>query len=66
MLLKSFSQIILCIKTDVTIDLQNNNVLEHNTEAEPWKITLVDTGKDSMTGGRVKRIQNHIGNEHLC
>ncbi len=50
-------------KTDVTIDLQNNNVLEHNTEAEPWKITLVDTGKDSMTGGRVKRIQNHIGNE---
>tara|TARA_B110000971_G_C19955834_1_gene475595 strand:- start:7 stop:780 length:774 start_codon:yes stop_codon:yes gene_type:complete len=49
-------------KTDVTIDLEQNNILEHNTEAEPWKITLVDTGKDSMTGGRIKRIQKHIGN----
>jgi glucose-1-phosphate cytidylyltransferase len=49
-------------KTDVTIDLNKNKISEHQTEAEPWKITLVDTGKDSMTGGRVKRIQKHIGN----
>ena len=48
-------------KTDVTIDLKKNLVLEHETEAEPWKITLVDTGKDSMTGGRIKRIQKHVG-----
>ena len=48
-------------KTDVTIDLKKNLILEHNTEAEPWKITMVDTGKDSMTGGRIKRIQKHIG-----
>ena len=62
-IIKEFFSNYFMHKTDVTIDLQNNNVLEHNTEAEPWKITLVDTGKDSMTGGRVKRIQSHIGNE---
>ena len=48
-------------KTDITIDLNKNQLLEHNTEAEPWKITMVDTGKDSMTGGRIKRIKKHIG-----
>ena len=48
-------------RTDVTIDLKENQILEHTTDAEPWKITLVDTGKDSMTGGRIKRIQKHIG-----
>jgi len=50
-------------KSDITIDLATNSMQVHDTNAEPWKITLVDTGVDSMTGGRVKRIQNHIGNE---
>jgi glucose-1-phosphate cytidylyltransferase len=50
-------------QSDVTIDLSTNQVQVHNSQAEPWKITLVDTGKDSMTGGRIKRIQHHIGNE---
>lgn len=50
-------------KSDVTIDLKNNSVEVHDSQAEPWKITLVDTGNDSMTGGRIKRIQPHIGNE---
>lgn len=50
-------------QSDVTIDLAKNQVFTHDTQAEPWKITLVDTGHDSMTGGRVKRIQKHIGNE---
>ena len=49
-------------KTDVTIDLKKNKVSEHDSGAEPWKITLVDTGKDSMTGGRIKRVQKHLGN----
>lgn len=48
-------------KSDVTIDLCYNQVVTHDTQAEPWKITLVDTGVNSMTGGRVKRIQKHIG-----
>ena len=50
-------------QSDVTIDLSTNQVQIHDSYAEPWKITLVDTGKDSMTGGRIKRIQHHIGNE---
>lgn len=50
-------------KSDVTIDLKNNSVKVYDCHAEPWNITLVDTGIDSMTGGRIKRIQTHIGNE---
>lgn len=50
-------------QSDVTIDLSTNQVQIHDSYAEPWKITLVDTGKDSMTGGRIKRIRHHIGNE---
>jgi glucose-1-phosphate cytidylyltransferase len=50
-------------KSNITIDLADNSVKVHDSEAEPWKITLVDTGKDSMTGGRIKRIQPYIGNE---
>jgi len=50
-------------KSDVTIDLKNNSVEVHDSQAEPWKITLVDTGNDSMTGGRIKRIQPYINNE---
>ncbi len=50
-------------QSDVTIDLSTNQVQIHDTQAEPWKITLVDTGKDTMTGGRIKRIQHHVGNE---
>lgn len=50
-------------KSDVTIDLKENTTQVHDSQAEPWKITLVDTGNDSMTGGRIKRIQKHIGNE---
>ena len=50
-------------KSDVTIDLSDNSIKVHDSQAEPWRITLVDTGNDSMTGGRIKRIQQHIGNE---
>ena len=50
--------------SDVTFDFTNNNAMEvHNNVAEPWKVTLVDTGLDTMTGGRVKRIQRYVGNE---
>ena len=50
-------------KSDVTIDLSDNSLKVHDSQAEPWKITLVDTGVNSMTGGRIKRIQPHVGNE---
>ncbi len=49
--------------SDITFDIENNNMIIHNTNSEPWKVTIVDTGLNTMTGGRVKRIQKYIGNE---
>lgn len=50
--------------SDITFDFSNNNeMIVHNNVAEPWKVTLVDTGLNTMTGGRVKRVQKYIGNE---
>jgi len=49
--------------SDITFDLANNKMDVHDTAVENWKITLVDTGKDSMTGGRIKRIQKYVGNQ---
>ena len=49
--------------SDVTFDLANNRMEVHNNYAEPWKVTLVDTGLNTMTGGRVKRLQPYIGDE---
>lgn len=48
--------------SDITVDIKNNSIEVHDTHSEPWKITLVDTGLESMTGGRVKKIQKYIGN----
>ncbi|MCR5626263.1 MAG: glucose-1-phosphate cytidylyltransferase [Lachnospiraceae bacterium] len=49
--------------SDITYDLSNNSVEVHNNHSEPWKVTLVDTGLKTMTGGRIKRIKNYVGNE---
>lgn len=46
--------------SDVTFDILNNTIDVHQKKAEPWKITLVDTGEDSMTGGRLKRVSEHL------
>lgn len=50
-------------QSDVTIDMQSGKMEVHNNSSEPWKVTLLDTGIDSMTGGRVKRAQDFVGNE---
>ena len=49
--------------SDVTFDLANNSMKVHNNYSEPWKVTLIDTGLYTMTGGRVKRIQEYVGDE---
>ena len=49
--------------SDITFDLANNEMKVHNNFSEPWKVTLVDTGLNTMTGGRVKRIKEYVGNE---
>lgn len=48
-------------QSDVTIDLGGNNLEIHQSKAEPWKITLVDTGLNTMTGGRIKRVRKYLG-----
>jgi len=49
--------------SDVTFDLANNSMQVHYQHAEPWKVTLVDTGEDTLTGGRLKRVNNYINQE---
>jgi glucose-1-phosphate cytidylyltransferase len=49
--------------SDVTFDMQNNRMVVHVRRAESWKVTLVDTGDDSMTGGRLRRVTDHVKNE---
>ena len=49
--------------SDITFDLANNTATVHSSHVEPWKVTIVDTGYDTMTGGRVKRIEKYIGDE---
>ena len=49
--------------SDVTFDLRNNSMEVHNRHAEPWKVTLVDTGLNTMTGGRVRRIREYTDGE---
>ena len=51
--------------SDVTFNLKNNSFKVHQNKAEPWSVTLVDTGDNSMTGGRLKRIHSFIKNEEL-
>ncbi|MCR4407019.1 MAG: glucose-1-phosphate cytidylyltransferase [Anaerolineae bacterium] len=52
--------------SDVTFDLRNNSVKIHQNDAEPWRVTLVDTGDKTMTGGRLKRVKDYIGDETFC
>lgn len=50
-------------QSNVTIDLKNNKMEVHHNESEPWKVTLIDTGHNTMTGGRIKRVSDYISNE---
>jgi glucose-1-phosphate cytidylyltransferase len=49
--------------SDVTFNMHDNSIEIHNQKAEPWKITLIDTGDDSQTGGRLKRVKSYLSNE---
>ena len=52
--------------SDVTFDMRFNQMNVHCGYAEPWRVTLVDTGDKTLTGGRLKRVREHIGNETFC
>jgi len=52
--------------SDVTFDMKNNRMEVHNQRSEPWRVTIVDTGETTMTGGRLKKVQDYVGNESFC
>lgn len=52
--------------SDVTFDMTKNNMEIHQNNSEPWRITLVETGEKTMTGGRLKRVKDYVGNEDFC
>ena len=52
--------------SDVTFDMSDNNMEVHQQNAEPWRVTLVDTGELTQTGGRLKKVADHIGDDTFC
>ena len=53
-------------KSNITFDLKKNGIEVHSSNVEPWRITLVDTGLNTMTGGRLKRVKGFLDNESFC
>ena len=51
------------LNSNFSIELKSNKITEHNNHTEDWKVTLVDTGLDTMTGGRLKRLRKYLGKE---
>jgi glucose-1-phosphate cytidylyltransferase len=52
--------------SDATFDLLNNKLTIHHSNAEPWQVTVVDTGEQTMTGGRLRRVKKFLANETFC
>jgi glucose-1-phosphate cytidylyltransferase len=52
--------------TDLTFDLRTRETITHSDSVEPWRVTLIDTGENSMTGGRLKRVRDHLDEETFC
>ncbi len=52
--------------SDATFDFANNRTIIHSRSVEPWKVTLIDTGANTMTGGRLKRVRQHLGDAPFC
>ena len=52
--------------SDITFDMSNNKMELHHCNSEPWRVTLIDTGLNSGTGGRLRRIKSYLGDEDFC
>ncbi len=53
-------------RSDVTFEMETNKMQVHQQHAEPWKVTLIDTGENTMTGGRLKKVQKYLGDDDFC
>jgi len=65
-MIKEYFQNYFLHMSDVTLDMENNKMEVHQRFAEPWKITIVDTGEETMTGGRLKRVRSYLGEDAFC
>jgi len=65
MIKQYFSQYFLEV-SDITFDMKENKMNVHTNGSDPWKVTLVDTGEKTMTGGRLKRVKDYIDNDTFC
>ena len=65
-MIKEFFSNYFLYSSDITFNMKDNKMEVHSSFAEPWNITLVDTGEKTMTGGRLKRISKYINNETFC
>lgn len=52
--------------SDITFDMQHNRMEVHQKHAEPWRVTIIDTGEQTMTGGRLRRVREYVGDETFC
>ena len=64
--IKEFFANYLLHSSDITISMKDNKLTMHKGKAEPWEVTLVDTGANTMTGGRLKRVKEYIKEEEFC
>ena len=64
--IKEYFQNYFLHMSDVTFDMKHNKMEVHHHKAEPWRVTLIDTGDSTMTGGRLKRVGEYVGNEPFC
>jgi len=62
-IIKSYFESYYDLNSDFTIDLRNNRKIFHNSEVEPWRVTLLDTGLNTMTGGRIKKAAKYLNDE---
>lgn len=53
-------------RSDVTFDMRTGKTIVHEAVHEPWSVTLIDTGEDTMTGGRLRRVRDYLGDEDFC
>lgn len=65
-LIKEYFRNYLLHDSDVTFDLMGERMTVHRRESEPWKVTIVDTGEETMTGGRLRRARDHVGDVTFC
>ncbi len=65
-IIKEYFQNYLVHMSDITFDLTHNDAIVHRKRSEPWRVTLVDTGEATMTGGRLKRVARFLNGESFC